>query len=178
MKTLQTLTKLSFIALSLFFVSCGGSDDNTYYPPAATTPNNDTFVIGKVNGADFSSLIFGTSTAVCNKFGNGQGGEIITVLGSDLAANSITISLWEVTTTGVYTLNRNTESFLNYSPGSGSVAYATSADCDNATGTINVTYIDNVKVEGTFSFTGVDSENCAGGSKTVTEGSFRGTFPN
>lgn len=177
MKTLQTLTKLSFIAISLFFVSCGGDDDNTYVPPVSAPPANDTYVTGKVNGNDFSSIIFGTSSAVCNKFGNGQGGEIITILGSDLAANSITISLWEVTTTGEFTVNRDTESFLNYSPGSGGLAYATSADCAIGNGTINVTYIDDVKVEGTFSFTGVDTENCAGGTKTVTEGAFRGTFP-
>ena len=176
MKTLQTLTKLSFIAVSFFFLSCGGDDDNTYYPPVSNTPNNDSYITAKVDGADFSTILFGTSTANCNRIGTGDS-QMITILGGDMSANSITVNLWNVTTTGTISLNRDTNSFLNYSPGSGGVAYATSADCATATGTINVTYIDNVKVEGTFSFTGINTEDCAGGSKTVTEGSFRGTFP-
>jgi hypothetical protein len=94
-----------------------------------------------------------------------------------LSANSITISLWEVTTTVEFTVNGSAESFLNYSPGLVGVAYASSAGCSTANGRINITYIDNIKVEGTFSFTGVDFENCAGRTKTITEGAFRGTLP-
>lgn len=177
MKTLQTLTRLSFIALALFLsTSCSKDDENSPYTPVTGNPTNDSYILGKVDGTDFSSIIFGTSTAVCNKIGTGDGGQQITILGGDLAANSIAITLWNVTTTGTITVNRDTESFLNYSPGSGGVAYATSADCATGNGTINVTYIDNLKVEGTFSFTGVDTENCAGGTKTVTEGTFRGTY--
>lgn len=176
MNTFKSIAKLSFIAISLFFVSCGGDDDNTYYPPVGNTPNNASYITGKVDGADFSSIIFGTSTATCNVVGTGSE-RFITILGGDMSANSITVQLWNVNSTGTINVNRNTDSFLNYSPGSGGVAYATSADCDTATGTINITYIDDTKVEGTFSFTGVDTENCAGGTKTVTEGSFRGTFP-
>lgn len=175
-KTLQSLAKFSFIAVSLFMVSCGGDDDNTYYPPVNNTPTNASYITGKVDGADFSSIIFGTSTANCNVIGTGDA-RMITILAGDLSANSITVNLVGVNSTGVINVNRNTESFLNYSPGSGGVAYATSAECDTATGTIDVTYIDDTKVEGTFSFTGVNTEDCAGGTKTITEGSFRGTFP-
>ena len=176
MKTLQSIAKLSFLALSVFFISCGGDDDNTYYPPVNQAPANDSYITGKVDGADFTTIIFGTSTAVCNKIGTGEGGQQIVIFGGDLSANSITVTLWNVTSTGTITVNRNTNSLLNYFPGSGGVAFATSAECDTANGTINVTYIDENKVEGTFSFTGVDTENCAGGTKTVTEGAFRGTF--
>jgi hypothetical protein len=175
MKTFKSIAKLSFIAVSLFFVSSCGDDDDTYYPPAATTPNNASYVSAKVDGADFSSIVFGTSTAQCTRVSTGDD-QMITILGGDMSANSITVTLWDINAPGTYSVDRNTNSLLNYSPGSGGVAYSTGADCDTAHGTITVTYIDNVKVEGTFSFTGVDTEDCAGGTKTVTEGSFRGTY--
>jgi len=174
MKTLKTITRLSFIAIALFLVSCGDDDDDTYVPPT-TAPTSASYVTGKVDGADFSTIIFGTSTAQCSKANPGPD-QFITVFGGDLAANSITIGLSAVTTTGTYELNQNTNSFCNYSAGSGEIAYATSAECNTAHGTVVVTYMDNVKIEGTFSFTGVNTEDCAGGTKTVTEGSFRGTF--
>ncbi len=170
------VAKMSVAAVCLFLTACSSDDDNNTYVPPTGAPTNDSYVTGKVDGADFSSIIFGTSAASCNRvsFGDGQ---MITILGSDLSANSITVQLWNVTTTGEIAVNRNTESLLNYSPGSGGVAFATSAECDNAVGSINVTYIDDRKVEGTFNFTGVNTEDCAGGTKTVTQGSFRGTFP-
>lgn len=169
-----SITKISFIALAMVFVSCN-KDDDSVAAAVVNTPNNASYITAKVDGNDFSSIIFGTSTAQCTKIGTGAE-QLITILGGDMSANSITIALWGVNSTGEIAVNRNTDSFLNYSPGTGGVAYATSAECDNAVGTINVTYIDGNKVEGTFSFTGVNTENCAGGSKTVTEGSFRGTY--
>ncbi|MFT3793804.1 hypothetical protein [Flavobacterium sp.] len=178
MKTLQTLTKFSFIALALLMLSCNKDDDNNnnnVTPPVTNNPNSDSYVTGKVDGADFSSFIFGTSMAQCTKVGSGPD-QLISILGGDMSANNITIALYGINATGTYSVNNTTNSFLNYTPGSGGVAYST-AECEGASGTITVTYIDNLKVEGTFSFTGIDTENCSGGSKTVTEGSFRGTFP-
>lgn len=178
MKTLQSITKWSFILLSLCALSCSSDDDDAVVVPTPVNnnPNGDSFITAKVNGNNFSTYIFGVTAATCNLVNPGDE-QLITILGGDLAANNITINLWNVTTTGTITVNRNTNSLMNYTPGSGGVAYATSAECDNATGTINITYIDDLKVEGTFSFTGVNTDNCDGGSKTVTEGKFRGTFP-
>lgn len=176
MKTLQTITRLSFIAIALFFVSCN-KDDDSAVAAAVVAPNADSYITSKVDGSDFSSIVYGTSTAQCTKVGAGED-QLITILGGDLAANSITIALWDVNSTGEIAVNKDTNSFLNFTPGSGGVAYATSADCATATGTINITYIDDHKVEGVFTFTGVNTEDCAGGSKNVTEGSFRGTFQN
>ncbi|MGL2966517.1 DUF6252 family protein [Flavobacterium sp. XGLA_31] len=48
--------------------------------------------------------------------------------------------------------------------------------CENASGTIDITFIDDTKIEGTFSFTGKElkeNEDCSGGTKNVTDGSFR-----
>ncbi|SCY83595.1 hypothetical protein SAMN02927903_02555 [Flavobacterium caeni] len=163
------------IAFSLFLAACSSDDNNNAYVPPVGTPSNDTYVTGKVEGADFSSIIFGVSAANCQKIGSGDD-QIVTILGSDMAANSITISLYGPITARDYTVNAGTNSFLNYSPGSGGVAFATTADCTGASGTITVTHVDDSKVEGTFSFTGVDTEDCAGGSKTITQGTFRGTY--
>lgn len=176
MKKVLSITKWSFIALALAFISCN-KDDDSVAASVVNTPNNPSYITAKVDGGDFSSIIFGTSTAQCTRVGTGSE-QLITILGADMQANSITIALWGVGSTGEIAINQNTNSFGNYSPGSGGVAYASSAECDNASGTINVTYIDATKVEGTFSFTGVNTDNCSGGSKSVTEGSFRGTFQN
>ncbi len=175
-KTLKSITRLSFIAFSLCLLSCSKDDDDqpVLTPPVTTNPTNASYVTAKVDGNNFSSIIFGTSTAQCTRVSPGPE-QLITILGGDMAANNITVTLYGISATGTYTVNNTTDSFLNYTPGSGGVAYATS-ECEGASGTITVTHIDNAKVEGTFSFTGIDTENCSGGSKTVTEGSFRGTY--
>lgn len=170
------LGKMTLLAAVVACSSCSKDDDNNNYVPVNQTPNNASYITGKVDGADFSTIIFGTSTAQSTRVGAGDSTQT-TVFGGDLAANSITISLWNVNSTGTYTINNESESVLNYSPGSGGVAYST-GECAGATGTVTVTYLDATKIEGTFSFEGIDTENCAGGHKTVTEGSFRGTFQN
>jgi hypothetical protein len=48
--------------------------------------------------------------------------------------------------------------------------------CTNTNGTLQVTHSDATKIEGTFSFTGKEvreGEDCSGGTKNVTNGSFR-----
>lgn len=170
MKTVQTLGKSLFIAASFFIVASCSKDD----APAATPvfPVNNSFVKGKVDGVAYNSIV--TS---CSKAGSGADA-LITILGGDLGANSITVVLSRITAPGTYTVNNTTDSLLNYSPGSGGVAYST-GECEAASGTITVTTIDDTHVEGTFSFTGKDTENCDSGvTKTVSEGSFKGTFQN
>lgn len=176
MKTMKSIAKLSLVVLSACLLSCSKDDDNAeaFTPPVATNPNNASYVTAKVDGSDFSSIIFGTSTAQCTRVSPGPE-QLITILGGDMSANNITVTLYGISATGTYNVNNTTNSFLNFTPGSGGVAYATS-ECEGASGTITVTHIDNVKVEGTFSFTGIDTENCSGGRKTITEGSFRGTY--
>jgi len=177
MKTLQTVGKSLLVASLIFLASCNKDDDApAIYNPVA--PANASYVTAKVDGADFSTLVFGTSTASCSRSGSGSNNQI-TILGADLSANSITIALFGVTATGTYTVNNTTDSVLNYSPGSGEIAYTTGI-CQAGTGTIIVTALDETHIEGTFSFTGKDGENCGdnGGIKTVTQGVFKGVFPN
>jgi len=169
MKTFKTFGKTLCMAAVLFILnSCNKDDDNTPAPyvPAANT----SFVKGTVEGTAFSSL-----TASCSKAGSGADA-VVTILGADLAANSISLVLVGITATGTYDVNNATNSVLNYSPGSGGVAYST-GECSAASGTITVTAIDATHVEGTFSFTGKDTDNCdTGATKTVTNGTFKGVF--
>jgi len=174
MKTIQTFGKL-FIAASIILLSSCSSDDNNNTPVTPIPVQaNSSFVQGKIDGASFSSFIFGTSAASCSRSGTGADA-IITILGADMTANSITVHLHGIAAVGSYTVNSSTDSLLNYSPGSGDFAYATGA-CDGASGTINVTVVDATHIEGTFSFVGKDAENCSA-TKTITEGTFKGVFP-
>jgi hypothetical protein len=51
-----------------------------------------------------------------------------------------------------------------------------SLNCENTNGTLEITFMDDTKIEGTFSFVGKEvkeDETCDGGTKNVTNGSFR-----
>jgi hypothetical protein len=170
MKTFQTSLRSIFVAASLILLaSCSKDDAPVNNIPVV--PANSSYVRGTVAGAAYSSLI-----ASCSVAGSGTD-RIITILGGDMGANSLTVVLYGIDAPGSYSVNNTTNSVLNYSPGSGGVAYST-GECDAASGTITITAIDATHVEGTFSFTGKDTENCdTGATKTVTNGTFKGVFP-
>lgn len=166
--------KLAILAVTLVMASCS-KDDSAPIAAPTPIPANSSVVTAKVNGAAFSSVMFGVSSATANKMGTGTD-TIITVLGSNFSASSISITLHGVTETGTYTLDATTDSVIAYAPGSGDAAYGTGI-CSGVSGTVVVTSISDTKIEGTFSFTGKDGENCDTSEiKTVTEGSFRGVF--
>lgn len=171
MKTFTTPFKSIFAAASLILLASCNKDDN---PPATYNPITPTssYVRGTVEGAAFSSIV-----ASCSVAGSGTD-RVITILGGAGFGDSLTVLLYGITAPGTYTVNNETDSLLNFSPASGGVAYST-GECTAASGTITVTVIDETHVEGTFSFTGKDTENCdTGATKTVTNGTFKGVFPN
>ena len=170
MKTLKTSLKSIFVAASLILLaSCNKDDDApTNYNPITPTSS---YVRGTVAGAAFSSLV-----ASCSVAGSGSD-RVITILGGAGFGDSLTVILYGINAPGTYAVNNSTNSLLNYSPASGDVAYST-GECAAASGTITVTVMDATHVEGTFSFTGKDSDNCdTGATKTVTNGTFKGVFP-
>lgn len=175
MKKMFHIGKLAIVALTVVLSSCN-NDDPAPAPAPTPLPANSSVVTAKVNGSAFSSVLFGVSSATAQKIGTGPD-TIITVLGSNFSANSITISLHGVTETGTYNVNSSTDSVLAYTLGSGGgTAYGTGI-CSGVSGTVVVTSISDTKIEGTFSFTGKDGENCdTSETKTVTEGSFKGIF--
>lgn len=174
MKTFQSISKLVVVVFALALSSCSKDSDSSSSNPA--TPSGS-YITAKVNGANFSTTIAGVSTTSGSRSGSGDF-TLIQVLGADMNGNSIAINLLGITTTGTYALNGDSDSVIAYTPPTGEAAYGTGG-CSGATGTINVTFIDNDKIEGTFSFTGKDVDNCAtSATKTVTNGSFRCVFAN
>jgi len=174
MKTVKTIAQTFFIAASLLLLNSCNKDDDNPTPYVPVVPANTSFITAKVNGANFTTLLFGTSTASCSRSGTGTSA-MITILGGDMSANSITIFLDGNVGVGTQTVNITTNSLLNYSPGSGDQAFSTGS-CVGATGTINITASDETHIEGTFSFTGKETDDCSL-SKTVTQGTFKGVFP-
>jgi hypothetical protein len=174
MKTLKSISKLALVVFAVVLSSCSKDSDSSSSNQA--TPSGS-YINARVDGASFSTTIAGVSTASGSRSGMGDS-TLIQVLGSDMSANSIAINLLGITATGTYTLNGDSDSVIAFTPATGGAAYGTGG-CSGATGTLNVTFIDNDKIEGTFSFTGKDVDNCAtSATKTVANGSFRCIFAN
>jgi|SRR6218665_2277659 len=174
MKTITNFAKISLLSVSLFIASCSSDDAADIVDTGA--PTSGSYITAKVDGADFSSIIYGVaSSASATRMETGAG-TMITVLGADQSANSIVINLMGITTAGTYTINPNVDSVMAYTPVTGGVSYGT-GECSGSTGTITITTIDNDKIEGTFSFSGKDADTCpTSATKSVTQGSFRGVF--
>lgn len=175
MKKIQHFGKLALVALTLVIASCN-NDDAPPAPIVAPIPANASFIRATVDGVAFSSNIFGTETASTNKSGTGTG-TLIQILGADLGANNISITLMGITSTGTYTLDTSSDSVIAYTSPIANAAFGTGI-CAGSTGTLIVTAYDATKIEGTFTFIGKDGENCATPAKNVTAGSFKGVFAN
>jgi len=173
MKAIRLIGKCLFLSLSILALSCS-SDDNG---GGGNVPNG-TYIKGTVDGTQYVTYsIQGMSAGIATTMGSGAG-RIINVTGSNdmNGATSFSINLLGINATGEYPINPDTNStiaFVTNASGVG-VSYDTS-NCTGATGTINITTLSDTEIEGTFSFTGKEDENCSN-SKTVTNGSFRGVF--
>jgi hypothetical protein len=171
MKSIKKLSAVVALVMLAIFSSCSSSSSD-----GGGSPVSGSYVTAKVDGAAFTTVISGVSAASASRTGTGAD-TLIMVLGSNLATNSVSINLYGITATGTYTLNSSSDSVLSYVDSASSAAYGTGI-CEGSTGTITITYLDATKIEGTFSFTGKDGEDCAAAAKTVTEGAFRGVFAN
>ncbi|GEP49400.1 hypothetical protein FNO01nite_00720 [Flavobacterium noncentrifugens] len=175
MKTITNFAKFGILSIALFLASCSGNDDSTPVAETSNVPATGSYITAKVDGNSFSSIIFGVTSATASRIGTGVG-TLITVLGANQSADSVTISLLGITAAGTYEISPNTESVMAFTPVSGGLSYST-GECAGTVGSVTITYIDNTKVEGTFSFKGKDTNTCeTSAMKTVTEGSFRGVF--
>ena len=170
MKTIKNIGALSFLFVLVLAASCSGDDSEGVNN---NTPDGE-YVHGKADGVQFETVNYqGLTSVFASKDGTGEETQII-VVGNDLEGNAIGLTTHGIATTGTYELN-DLQAVMLYTDGATGTNYDTSDDCEGGDGTLTVTYLDDIKIEGTFEFVGKNDENCSQ-SKTVTEGSFRGVF--
>lgn len=170
MKTIRTIGKVLFVA-AIFSLGACSEDDNG--GGGGGTPGG-TFVKAKVNGTWHETYrIQGISAATGISTGTGDGRVIMIGGPVDAAANrSWSVNLLGINAPGTYTIGPDSNSTVAFIENM--ISYDNS-NCDGATGTVTITTITADKVEGTFSLTGKDDDNCTD-SRTIAEGSFRGEF--
>ncbi len=175
MKNFNKFSAILLMSLSVLSISCSSDSDGG----GGSGPATGGFIKAKVAGANFQSDDLTT-------VGTYNSGAMV-LQGTTVDGKSVTIQLYAIDgslETGTYNMNATNENDAY----TGSLNYATvnlstfttqsynSVNCENATGTLEVTFIDATKIEGTFSFVGKEvkmDETCDGATKNVTNGSFR-----
>lgn len=165
---------IAIVALFTLALAASCSDDDSNSNGGVL--QSGTYISASVDGQPFETLsVGGVTTAVATKTNAGDQ-SLIMISASAQNTNTMVITLLGVNGTGTYQLNgdnnENNVSFVDFAT---SISYNSSADCQGARGTINVTHFDEQKIEGTFEFVGKNDDNCTN-SKTVTSGSFRGVY--
>lgn len=177
----KKIKQLSFVlALAILgsLSSCGGGDSDSG-GGGFSGPATGTFVKAKVGGTN----ILAEGSYANGGFNSGN----LVLQGFSMEGKSVNIQLYALDgtlETGTYNVNTtNPEdthvgslSLIDVNTSTLTTATYSSLVCDNATGTIVITFVDATKIEGTFSFTGKEvreGEDCSGGTKNVTNGSFR-----
>lgn len=182
MKTIKRFLGVSlFAGIVLTALSCGdsGSDSGS---GGFSGPSTGKFVKAKIAGSNF--LAQGEYTN-----GDAPSGNLV-LQGFSTTGKSLNIQLYcndGSIDVGTYNANATNESDayvagltlidINTSTMT-SVTYS-SVFCENANGTIEITTSNAEKIEGTFSFVGKEvreDDDCSGGTKNVTNGSFRLEF--
>lgn len=168
MKTLRLLTAALLASLSFVTASCG--DDDSGSNNNNTNPSGE-YVSAKVNGQAFSSSTLFDAVGAQNPAGT------LVVQGSDNGGNAIQMMIMNFTGVGTYNLSNMTNGQLLYTKiqGTTPTSYSSAAE-GGASGTAEITLIDDNKVEGKFSFTGRKVQEGSTETVTVTEGSFRANF--
>ncbi len=174
MKKMKIISKVFFVALATLALSC--SDDENGGGGGGTP--SGTYVKAKVDGTTYETYkIQGVSAANAISTGSGDGRLIMIGGPIDVSATKAwSVNLMGINSTGEYAIGPDSNSTVAYVDTANNVSYDNS-DCDGATGTIKITKINDQEVEGTFSLTAKNDEDCSM-SKQITNGSFRGVFSN
>lgn len=177
MKTLKLFGLVLTTTLSTLFISC--SSDGGDGGGGFSGPSTGTFVKAKVGG---------TNILAEGDYANGgyNSGNLV-LQGFSLTGQSVNIQLYALDGTldvGTYNVSStNTDdtyvgglSLIDINLDTMSSLTYSSQICDNTSGTVEITFVDATKIEGTFSFTGKEvreGDDCSGATKNVTNGSFR-----
>ena len=177
MKTMKQFGIALAIALTTLFTSCSSDDGGG--SGGFSGPSTGTFVKAKAGGSNF--LAEGTFTSGAYSSGN------LVLTGTSTTGKSVGIQLYALDGTldvGTYDVGALSNSsaytgnltYIDVNTSTFAVVTYNSAFCDTSTGTIEITFVDANKIEGTFSFEGKevrDGDDCSGSTKNVTNGSFR-----
>jgi hypothetical protein len=177
MKTMKQFgLALSFSVMAMLSSCSSSGDDNG---GGFSGPATGSFVKATANG---------TNVLAEGQFANGgyESGNLV-LQGMTIEGKSVNIQLYALDGTldvGTYNVSStNTEdnyigslTYMEINTSTFTTASYSSQICDNASGTIEITYVDATKIEGTFNFTGKElkeNEDCSGGTRSITNGSFR-----
>lgn len=137
---------------------------------------NNNAVTANIEGDIFKSSFYNLITTIDDTNNN----NIILQLGAfEDNGDGINFVLYNFKGVGKYTLNNAICcDYINYVNGAIGFGYGTNIfGCSDGSGEINITYADENKVEGTFSFNGISKDDC-NVSKSVTNGEFSCKFQN
>ncbi|WP_298120399.1 hypothetical protein [Flavobacterium sp.] len=179
MKKLNKFGFILFLAVTSILSSCS-SDDSDGGSGGFSGPSTGTFVKAKIGS---------TNLLAEGDYANGgyNSGNLVLQGFSTTTGKSVNIQLYAIDGSlevGTYAMDlSNNEdnyvgslSLIDVDINSMSTKTYNSSFCDDSNGTLEITFIDATKIEGTFSFKGkelLESEDCSGGTKNVTNGSFR-----
>lgn len=160
MKRVQFLF-VAILTISLIsFSSCNKSDDET-------TPENPLLSSGSISlKVDGNSWNASLAVQGINVSG------VINVTGSDSDAKQAALILYGVTEPGTYTIGLGASHQLRWTEGLGQ-SETFIANGLVGSGSITVTELSATKIKGSFSFTGMNTDQV---SKSITDGSFEATF--
>jgi len=167
-------TAMALMAATALLTSC--SDDTDGSTGGGNTPSG-TYISANVGGSNFETLSqqgFNAANATKQTIGDQT---FITITATSANTNSMVITFTDVTATGTYDVGPQSDNVVAFFETATETAFSSNADCSGATGELKVTHYSDTKIEGTFTFTGKNDDNCSQ-SKSVTNGKFRGVFAN
>jgi len=167
-------TAMVLIAATTLLTSCSDDDGGSTNPNVPTTGS---YISATVAGASFETLSqqgFNAASSTKQVIGDDT---FITITATSAGTNSMVITLMNVTGEGTYDVGPSSDNAVAYFDTATETAFASSADCAGAEGELKVTHYSDEKIEGTFTFTGKNDDDCSQ-SKNVTNGSFRGIYAN
>ncbi len=166
MKTMRKIGSTIATVLMFMIFSCSADD-------GIKSDGNDmaTYIFATVNGQSFKTYqLQGFLSAQASKSGS-----VITIIGMADDQSGMSILLNDITESGTYPIsNMNAANRIGYS--NSGVTVSSVSQCEGVAGSIIITEINDAKIEGTFSIIANNSD-CTE-ERTITNGSFRGTFTN
>lgn len=160
MKTLQKIGLLLFLSL---LISCESNEDDL------GGSGGDDFFTAKIDGETFTAFTGPPDTVAWNSAHTG----LRTIQGSTSDGLAITMNITNYNGVGIYDFSKT--GFIQFVSGvtTGNFGAWTCNATSSTTGSVEITADDGTVIEGTLSFTGLNTDDKS--TKVITEGKFRAT---